>query len=80
MIDNIVAAIEREGPDSVAAVIAEPVQGAGGVYPPPDDYFPRLRDICDRYDVLLIADEVINPVSDAPASGSPWSTSRFSPT
>ena len=59
MIDNIVAAIEREGPDSVAAVIAEPVQGAGGVYPPPDDYFLRLRDVCDRYDVLLIADEVI---------------------
>lgn len=59
MIDNIVAAIEREGPDSVAAVIAEPVQGAGGVYPPPADYFSQLRDVCDRYEVLLIADEVI---------------------
>ncbi len=59
MIDNIVAAIEREGPDTVAAVIAEPVQGAGGVYPPPADYFAQLRDVCDRYEVLLIADEVI---------------------
>jgi adenosylmethionine-8-amino-7-oxononanoate aminotransferase len=52
-------AILREGPDSVAAFIAEPVQGAGGVIVPPDDYFPRIRAICDAYDVLLIADEVI---------------------
>jgi putrescine aminotransferase len=52
-------AIVREGPDSVAAFIAEPVQGAGGVIVPPDDYFPRIRAICDAYDVLLIADEVI---------------------
>ena len=59
MIDNIVATIEKEGPDSVAAVIAEPVQGAGGVYPPPADYFGQLRDVCDRYEILLIADEVI---------------------
>jgi adenosylmethionine-8-amino-7-oxononanoate aminotransferase len=43
----------------VAALIAEPVQGAGGVIVPPDDYFPRIREICDKYDVLLIADEVI---------------------
>lgn len=48
-----------EGPDTVAAVIAEPVQGAGGVIVPPDDYFPALRAICDKYEVLLIADEVI---------------------
>ena len=52
-------AILREGPDTVAAFIAEPVQGAGGVIVPPDDYFPRIRAICDAYDVLLIADEVI---------------------
>jgi adenosylmethionine-8-amino-7-oxononanoate aminotransferase len=52
-------AIVREGPDTVAAFIAEPVQGAGGVIVPPDDYFPRVREICDEYDVLLIADEVI---------------------
>ena len=52
-------AIVREGPDTVGAFIAEPVQGAGGVVVPPDDYFPRIRQICDQYDVLLIADEVI---------------------
>lgn len=52
-------AILHEGPDTVAAFIAEPVQGAGGVIVPPDDYFPRIRQICDAYDVLLIADEVI---------------------
>jgi adenosylmethionine-8-amino-7-oxononanoate aminotransferase len=38
---------------------AEPVQGAGGVIVPPDDYFPRIREICDRYEVLLVSDEVI---------------------
>jgi putrescine aminotransferase len=53
------AAIVREGPETVGAFIAEPVQGAGGVIVPPDDYFPLVRQICDQYDVLLIADEVI---------------------
>ncbi len=53
------AAIQREGADTVAAVICEPVKGAGGVFPPSDEYFTRLREICDRYEVLLIADEVI---------------------
>src|SRR5262252_3767996 len=52
-------AILAEGPDTVAAFIAEPVQGAGGVIVPPDDYFARIREICTKYDVLLIADEVI---------------------
>jgi adenosylmethionine-8-amino-7-oxononanoate aminotransferase len=52
-------AIQREGPDTVAAFIAEPVQGAGGVIVPPDDYFPRVREICTKYDVLFISDEVI---------------------
>src|SRR5712672_3041912 len=52
-------AILAEGPDTIAAVIAEPVMGAGGVIVPPDSYFPKLREICDRHDVLLIADEVI---------------------
>ncbi|MPZ99033.1 MAG: aminotransferase class III-fold pyridoxal phosphate-dependent enzyme [Dehalococcoidia bacterium] len=55
----IEAAIEREGADTVAAVICEPVKGAGGVFPPSDDYFRKLRAICDRHEVLLIADEVI---------------------
>jgi adenosylmethionine-8-amino-7-oxononanoate aminotransferase len=51
--------ILQESPDTVAAFIAEPVQGAGGVIVPPDDYFQRVRAICDRHSVLLIADEVI---------------------
>ena len=49
-------AILREGPDTVAMFIAEPVQGAGGVIAPQDDYFPRIREICDQYDVLLVAE------------------------
>jgi putrescine aminotransferase len=53
------ARILQEGPETVAAFIAEPVQGAGGVIVPPDDYFARIREICDAYDVLFIADEVI---------------------
>ena len=57
--DELEQAIQREGPDTVAAFIAEPVQGAGGVIPPPPQYFPRIREICDQYDVLFIADEVI---------------------
>lgn len=52
-------AILREGAETVGAFIAEPVQGAGGVIVPPDDYFPRIRAICDQYEVLFIADEVI---------------------
>src|SRR5437762_8316603 len=52
-------AILAEGPDTVAAVICEPVMGAGGVIVPPESYFPKLREICDKYEVLLIADEII---------------------
>ena len=52
-------AILAEGADTVAMFLAEPVQGAGGVIVPQDDYFPRIREICDQYDVLLVADEVI---------------------
>ncbi|MEZ5285980.1 MAG: aspartate aminotransferase family protein [Vicinamibacterales bacterium] len=57
--NQLEAAILREGPDTVAAFIAEPVQGAGGVIVPPPDYFARIREICNAYDVLLIADDVI---------------------
>jgi putrescine aminotransferase len=49
----------KAGAHTVAAVVAEPVQGAGGVIVPPADYFPRLREVCDRHGLLLIADEVI---------------------
>ena len=48
-----------QGPDTVAAFIAEPVQGAGGVIVPPANYWPLVREICDKYGVLLISDEVV---------------------
>lgn len=51
--------ILREGPDTVAAFIGEPIHGAGGVIYPSEDYWPRVREICTRYNVLLIADEII---------------------
>ena len=57
--DQIAVAIENEGPETVAAVFLEPVQNAGGCFPPPPGYFRRVREICDTYDVLLVSDEVI---------------------
>jgi adenosylmethionine-8-amino-7-oxononanoate aminotransferase len=57
--ETIADRIEFEGPDTVAAVILEPVQNAGGCFTPPEGYFQRVREICDEYDVLLISDEVI---------------------
>src|SRR4051794_37403628 len=57
--DALEERIRAEGPETVAAVIAEPVMGAGGVIVPPDTYWPALRRVCDNHDVLLIADEVI---------------------
>jgi adenosylmethionine-8-amino-7-oxononanoate aminotransferase len=57
--DDIERAIEMEGPDTVAAVFVEPVQNSGGCFPPPPGYFQRVREICDRHDVLMVSDEVI---------------------
>jgi adenosylmethionine-8-amino-7-oxononanoate aminotransferase len=57
--DQIEEKILFEGAESVAAVILEPVQNAGGCIPPQEGYFQRVREICDRHDVLLISDEVI---------------------
>ncbi|MFF2496148.1 aspartate aminotransferase family protein [Agromyces sp. NPDC058064] len=51
--------ILMEDPDTVAAVFLEPVQNSGGCFPPPPGYFQRVREICDKYDVLLVSDEVI---------------------
>jgi putrescine aminotransferase len=52
-------AILREGPDTVAAFVGEPIHGAGGVLYPTDDYWPLVRKVCSRHDVLLIADEIV---------------------
>ncbi len=57
--DDIERHILMEGPESVAAVFLEPVQNSGGCFPPPPGYFQRVREICDRYGVLLVSDEVI---------------------
>ncbi|MFK0403737.1 aspartate aminotransferase family protein [Microbacterium sp. NPDC090225] len=57
--DRIEEMILFEGADTVAAVFLEPVQNSGGCFPPPPGYFQRVREICDRHDVLLVSDEVI---------------------
>jgi adenosylmethionine-8-amino-7-oxononanoate aminotransferase len=57
--DQIAERIEAEGPETVAAVFLEPVQNSGGCLTPPPGYFQRVREICDRYGVLLVSDEVI---------------------
>jgi len=57
--DAIEQALLIEGPGTVAAVVLEPVQNSGGCFPPPPGYFQRVREICDRYGVLLVSDEVI---------------------
>lgn len=51
--------IEREGADTIAAFEAEPIQGVGGVIVPPDGWWPKIREICSRHDVLMVCDEVI---------------------
>jgi adenosylmethionine-8-amino-7-oxononanoate aminotransferase len=57
--EAVLERIEFEGPDTVAAVIMEPVQNAGGCFTPPEGYFQRVREICDEHDIVMISDEVI---------------------
>ena len=57
--DQLEALILREDPDTVAAMIAEPVSGTGGIVPPPKGYWQAIRQVFDKYDILLIADEVV---------------------
>ena len=75
--DFCIAALEEriafEGADTIAAFIAEPVLGAGGVIVPPATYLPRVREVCDRHGILLIADEVVTAFGRTGA----WSGSRL---
>jgi adenosylmethionine-8-amino-7-oxononanoate aminotransferase len=57
--DDLELRIEMEGPDTVAAVFMEPLQNTGGAFAPPPGYWQRIREICDRHDILLVSDEVI---------------------
>jgi adenosylmethionine-8-amino-7-oxononanoate aminotransferase len=59
LLDDLEHTIEAAGPETVAMVIMEPVQNAGGAFTPPEGYWKGVREICDRYDILLCADEVI---------------------
>ena len=65
--------------EQLAAVISEPLQGAGGVWPPPEGYLEGLRRLCDTHGALLILDEVI-AASGAPGNGSARSTTTSPPT
>ena len=57
--DNLEKLILEQGPETVAAFFAEPVMGAGGVLPPPATYFEKVQEVLAKYDVLLVADEVV---------------------
>jgi L-2,4-diaminobutyrate transaminase len=59
LIADLEAMILAEGPETIAAFIGEPVMGTGGILPPPDGYWARVQDLLDRYDILLISDEVV---------------------
>jgi taurine--2-oxoglutarate transaminase len=59
-ISHVEEVINYEGPDRIAAIIMEGVTGTNGLIVPPDDYWPRIREICDKYDMLLISDEVMS--------------------
>jgi L-2,4-diaminobutyrate transaminase len=59
LVDDLEKLIEAEGADTIAAMIMEPIMGAGGVIVPPDGYYAAVQEVLDRHDILLIADEVI---------------------
>ena len=58
-IDALINVVEYQGAASIAAIILEPVQGAGGVYPPPEEYLIAVRELCDEHNILMILDEVV---------------------
>lgn len=69
LVGELEATIEREGADTIAAFIAEPVMGAGGVIVPPEGYYPAMQEVLRRHDILFIADEVICGFGRL---GTPW--------
>ncbi len=73
-VDNLEKMILDEGPDTVAAFIAEPIMGAGGVLVPPATYFEKVQVVLKKYDILLIADEVINGLG---RTGNMWGSQTF---
>ena len=66
--------ILKEGPETVAAFFAEPVMGAGGVIIPPKSYFPKIQKVLEKYDILLVADEVICGFG---RTGNMWGSETF---
>lgn len=73
--EDLRATIERLGPENIAAFYAEPVMGAGGVYPPPADYLTHVRKICTEHDILFVADEVVTGYGRI--GGSWFASTRF---
>ncbi|GAA1889559.1 aspartate aminotransferase family protein [Lapillicoccus jejuensis] len=73
--EDLRATIERIGPEHVAAFFCEPVMGAGGVYPPPEDYLLSVRKLCTEYEVLFVADEVVTGYGRI--GGSWFASTRF---
>ena len=74
MADELDALIQEEGPETVAAFIAEPVMGAGGVILPPATYFPKIQAVLKKYDALMVADEVICGFG---RTGNMWGSETF---
>ena len=72
--------ILREGPDTIAAFIGEPLMAAGGVMPPPSGYWQGIEALCRKYDILLVADEVINGLAawEVPLEQSTMASGRTS--
>ncbi len=74
MAETLEQKIIEEGPDTVAAFIAEPIMGAGGVIVPPEGYFPKIQAVLDKYDIYMIADEVICGFG---RTGNMWGSETF---
>ena len=74
LLDDLEETIIATGPETVALVVMEPVQNAGGCFTPPQGYFQGVREICDRYGILLCADEVITASAGSAPGSHPTST------